>query len=1055
LTILHALIVRSDTAEGHPSVALWGERTLSPADDRIVRGRRRTRTDPPVHPFALAPEELVEAFGELGETGADPLPAFSSTTARLLLPSLRGRPVSSWAASEGRASALAPWSAAAIRLSLGVSVPWLATLSAYDPPPELPRIGPGLRFLERYAKFVLRLLAQHRFLPSVRPVGAQRLGAEWRALLLSSEDQQLAAELHARMPPSLWAAEDGTGAPVLRPRIRDLLDGTVDEIARAWLADLSPPTEVTGDSANRWIAALASPSPIFAPASDLEAQEIVRGFEAWTGGAGGPGAADLGYRVGFRIDPPRGGEDLTVQPLSSALPGPWRLRSYLQSREDPSLQIPARAILEGAPDRLAHRGRVVERPQETLLAELSRAARVYPPLAPLLDQDRPESLEISLSAAYDFLRDGAPRLVECGFGVRTPPWWSRPQAGLTAQVEAREPEGAGLFGLAGLLAYDLKIALGGTVVSPEELERLAALKVPLVRWRGQWVEVRREDVDAALRALARAKAGRFSVAEALHIAAEGSLGGLPLTTFRVTGALAALFGRTVEEERIGDLRPPRGLRGELRPYQLRGVAWAAFLRRFGLGGCLADDMGLGKTIQTLALRVRAIEEEPGSGPWLLVAPTSVVSNWQRESARFAPGLRVLVHHDASRQRGTAFEREVRRHDLVLTSYALLWRDAELLRSVPWDTVVLDEAQNIKNPLSKVARAARGLRSRHRLVLTGTPVENRLTELWSLFEFLDPGYLGPLPSFRERFAEPIERFEDAGVARRLQSLVRPLVLRRLKSDPAIAPELPAKVEQRIFCPLTREQATLYEATVKDMMERIEAADGMDRRGLILAALTKLKQVCDHPALLLHDRSAIPGRSGKLERLEEMLIEALSEGDRALVFTQFAEMGAMVRDRLSERFHVEVPFLHGGLSPKERDLVLDRFRSPAGPPIFVLSLKAGGFGLNLTRANRVFHFDRWWNPAVEDQATDRAHRIGQVERVMVAKFVTEGTLEERIEELLTRKRALAERILTSGEAGLTELSTSQLLALFELRADAVISDSPGPDNDRTVTPIAEDA
>ncbi|HXQ48379.1 MAG TPA: DEAD/DEAH box helicase, partial [Thermoplasmata archaeon] len=569
------------------------------------------------------------------------------------------------------------------------------------------------------------------------------------------------------------------------------------------------------------------------------------------------------------------------------------------------------------------------------------------------------------------------------------------------------------------------------------------LKVPLVRWRGQWVELRPEDAAAALRAIERAKRGSLTVLEALRSAAAGTLDGLPLSEFHVTGPLGALWDPAAPETRMGPVEAPPGFAGSLRPYQTRGLAWAAFLRRFGLGGCLADDMGLGKTVQTLALRLHARAEGTQDGPWLLVAPTSVVTNWRREAERFAPDLRVHIHQGEGRATGPAFADAARTSDLLVTSYALLWRDEADLGKVGWDTVVLDEAQNIKNPLSKVAQVSRRLRARHRLALTGTPVENRLTELWSLFEFLNPGYLGPVTTFQEVFARPVERFGDEGAAQRLRALVRPLVLRRLKTDPTVAPELPPKIEQTVFCHLTPEQATLYEATVADMLDQIAKSDGMERRGLILAALTKLKQVCDHPALLLHDRSAIPGRSGKVERLEAMLSEALEEGDRALIFTQYAEMGRFLRARLADRFHIDVPFLHGGLSALERDFLVQRFGAPGGPPLFVLSLKAGGSGLNLSRANRVFHFDRWWNPAVEDQATDRAHRIGQTETVTVYKFVTEGTLEERIEELLKKKRGLADRILAAGEAGLTELSTAELRKLFTLRREAALGDPLGED------------
>jgi superfamily II DNA or RNA helicase len=874
----------------------------------------------------------------------------------------------------------------------------------------------------------------------MRPDGSGHVRAEWRALLLSPEELGTAAALHRSMPAAVWAVGDGRTEANAPPRVRDLLDAAVDSLARPGQSGESVDESDSGHLEQRWLRSLGSSAPVFASARSPEARELVQGFEGWTAGlwqTSVPSA--LGYRACFQVDPPRMAPERQVQSLASSPPGIWHLRVFLQARDDPSLLIPAGQVFRAPAGAIERRGRLVDSPQETLLAELVRAARICPQLAPLLDMARPEGLSMNLEDAYRFLRDGSPELAECGFGIRTPPWWNSNSRKLEARVEVLPKNGEeALFGLQGLLQYNLEVALGGIVLSVEELERLATLKVPLVHWRGQWVELRPEDIQAALRALTRAAQGTLTVVEALRAAAEGVLDDLPLSEFRAGGVLGALLDGRGPAIRLEPVPSPPGLVGELRPYQLRGVAWGAFLRRLGLGGCLADDMGLGKTVQTLALRLHARGES--IAPWLLVAPTSVVSNWRREAARFAPDLKVLVHHGEDRSKGEAFVSAAKASEMVLTSYALLWRDADLLGRVSWDTVVLDEAQNIKNPLSRAACAARDLPARHRLALTGTPVENRLTELWSLFEFLNPGYLGPITSFRQNLAIRIERFGDEGAARQLQSLVRPMVLRRLKSDPSVAPELPAKVEQKVFCPLTKEQATLYEATVRDMLEQITHASGMERRGLVLSALTKLKQACDHPALLLHDRSAIPGRSGKLERLTAMLGEALEEGDRALVFTQYAEMGEMLRAHLSEAFQVDIPFLHGGLSAKERDLLIRRFQSPDGPPIFVLSLKAGGFGLNLTRANRVFHFDRWWNPAVEDQATDRAHRIGQRSRVMVHKFVTEGTLEERIELMLEQKRGLAGRVLARGEAGLTELSTVELRELFALRREVVLDD-PG--------------
>ncbi len=441
------------------------------------------------------------------------------------------------------------------------------------------------------------------------------------------------------------------------------------------------------------------------------------------------------------------------------------------------------------------------------------------------------------------------------------------------------------------------------------------------------------------------------------------------------------------------------------------------------------------TVELLALLLAERTEGERTPPTLLVCPMSLVGNWQREAARFAPGLRVHVHHGAERLGGAALRKAIRGSDLVLTTYALAARDREELASVQWGRVVLDEAQNVKNAATRQSQAVRAFRAPRRIALTGTPVENRLGELWSILDFLNPGLLGPASTFRRRFATPIERYRDTERAEELKRLVRPFILRRLKTDRRIIRDLPAKHEMRVFCNLTREQASLYQATVDEMLTRVEESAGIERRGLVLATLLKLKQVCNHPAQLLQDGSALAGRSGKVARLEEILEEVLELGDRALVFTQFAEMGHMLRHHLEERFGREVPFLHGGTSRAGRDTMVARFQAEDGPSILLLSLKAGGTGLNLTAANHVIHFDRWWNPAVEDQATDRAFRIGQRRDVQVRKLVCAGTLEERIDEMIEEKKQLAESVLGAGEAWLTELSTAQLRQVVALAADAV--------------------
>ena len=551
----------------------------------------------------------------------------------------------------------------------------------------------------------------------------------------------------------------------------------------------------------------------------------------------------------------------------------------------------------------------------------------------------------------------------------------------------------------------------------------------------------------------------MSAAEILQSALglEPRPGDLPVVDVAADGWLGDLL-RGADDRSLAPTQTPQEFSGELRPYQERGLGWLSFLGDLGLGACLADDMGLGKTAQLLALLVDERDRtaptrhdsgpsgssrtgrraRPDLGPTLVVCPMSLVGNWQREAARFAPKLAVYIHHGPGRLVAKAFTRRANKVDLVLSTYGLVTRDVDLLSSVRWRRIVLDEAQQIKNGAARTTQSVRSIPAERRVAMTGTPVENRLSELWSIMEFLNPGILGTERSFRERFADPIERGGDDDVAAKLRRITGPFILRRLKTDRAIISDLPEKLEMKEFCVLTREQATLYQAVVDDMLSRIDEAEGMERRGLVLATMMKLKQVCNHPAHFLADGSSLPGRSGKLTRLVELLGEAMAEGDRSLVFTQFTEMGSMLQRHLRHRLHCEVLWLHGGITKKARDTMVERFQGSEGPPVFLLSLKAGGTGLNLTAATQVVHFDRWWNPAVEDQATDRAYRIGQQHNVQVRKLVCGGTVEERIDAMIESKRALAERIVGTGEGWLTELSTDQLREVIALSSDAVGED-----------------
>ncbi|GAA2630662.1 hypothetical protein GCM10010307_22580 [Streptomyces vastus] len=547
----------------------------------------------------------------------------------------------------------------------------------------------------------------------------------------------------------------------------------------------------------------------------------------------------------------------------------------------------------------------------------------------------------------------------------------------------------------------------------------------MVRLRDQWVLVDPQEVHRA-----RAQQDhKVTPIDALSAALTGSteVDGRPVDV-RPTGWLATLRERLADPEGQEPVGQPAALAATLRDYQLRGLNWLARMTSLGLGGCLADDMGLGKTITLIALHLHRQSDESAAGSTLVVCPTSLMGNWQREIEKFAPGTPVRRFHGPRRSLEDLADGE-----FVLTTYGTMRLDAEQLAGASWGMVVADEAQHVKNPYSDTARRLRTIDARARVALTGTPVENNLSELWAILDWTTPGLLGRLGTFRTRYAQAVEGGQDPGAADRLAQLVRPFLLRRRKSDPGIAPELPPKTETDRAVSLTKEQAGLYEAVVRETLAEISSADSMARRGLIVKLLTGLKQVCNHPAQFLkEDSPKIAGRSGKLELLDELLDTILSEGAAVLVFTQYVRMARLIERHLAAR-GVPSQFLHGGTPVAEREAMVHRFQE-GEVPVFLLSLKAAGTGLNLTRAEHVVHYDRWWNPAVEAQATDRAYRIGQTQPVQVHRLIAEGTIEDRIADMLARKQELADSVLGAGEAALTELTDTELADLVELRGGA---------------------
>ncbi|MGG2971627.1 DEAD/DEAH box helicase [Geobacillus stearothermophilus] len=680
------------------------------------------------------------------------------------------------------------------------------------------------------------------------------------------------------------------------------------------------------------------------------------------------------------------------------------------------------------------------RPYES---SIQRAIRRICAIVPWLDAGEGLRTELSNEEAWRFLSEDSLKLTEAGVRLLLPDWWHDiRQAQLSIKAKLSPSVNAeSLFGLERLADFDWRVATNGIELTEEEFAALAEQKRRLIRLRGQWLILDPALVRRAQALMEKAKKEGVPihdiVAQTLLSEAEereeATDESIPIH-IDVHDQFRAFIRQLQQLDGLPKANVPPSFRGTLRPYQQRGVDWLVFLRRFGFGACLADDMGLGKTVQLLAYLAYVKEMERPDTPALLICPTSVIGNWQKECARFTPDLRVYVHHGPNRAKHDAFVQTAGEADLVITSYNLAHLDQDDLKQIHWHAICLDEAQNIKNAQTKQARAIRRLSGKHKIALSGTPVENRLGELWSIFHFLNPGYLGSRAEFERRFAGPIEKEGDARKKAALQALIRPFLLRRTKTDEAVALNLPDKLEQKEYCPLTAEQAALYEQLVNDTLERAKNASPFARRGLILQMLNGVKQICDHPALYLKERRPrqLVERSHKLEKLIELIEQIRANDESCLIFTQYVRMGEMIQQLLSDLFDERVLFLHGGVPKQTRDRMIEEFQARKAP-IFLLSLKAGGTGLNLTAANHVIHFDRWWNPAVENQATDRAYRIGQTKFVHVHKLITVGTIEEKIDEMLEQKQALAD-IITEGEAWITELSDDELRDLLALSAAA---------------------
>jgi len=1025
---------------------------------------------------------------------AHALVARARGTVELVLPTGEAPPSAAFGAHRLPAVVLNPDRALDVLLEVGrtdtSSLPWPVT------------VGDDLRWLAAVATAARDRAAAGLLVPGLAQADGEWWG-RWHPLVDRAWRRWSEAAAAAAPPSALAEVElqpargaGGAGGQRGRPAL-EVVEHLVDEVTAlvgqhratrpAGAPPVPPPAAEQGTTASgeslagvvaAWGEALRTGEPVSAGVPARELTDLAVRLERWRG-SGTTQPAELLLRVAE----PRPGHDPADDPAgddgaesSDGTPSGWSLQVRLRSLDDPSTVTTAAEARRGVSGAWGQDWDGDLDPWAFALAELGRAAAVHPPLLAELGAGVDDDAELTAQQVVDLVTDGVPALLEAGVAVALPGRWLRPQVGLSlrtrstalgATTDVPAPvDGPGTLAQADLVAVDWKVVLGDVELDEAELAVLAEQRAPLVQLRGQWVQVDQAALARSLRFLQRTAHQDASLSSLVGVLGQVASGSLPapLVDLDGDGPLGALL-RGEAETFVAPVPPPRGLRAVLRPYQERGVAWLSFLDAHGLGGVLADDMGLGKTIQLLTLllaeRERAAAQGAGAAPvaaTLLVCPMSVVGNWEREAARFAPGLRVLVHHGPDRLKGEALLAACTgggAPDLVLTTYPLVARDAADLAAVGWRRVALDEAQHVKNLGTRAARAVRQVAGpphpaggTQRLALTGTPVENRLSELHAVLDFANPGLLGTPTRFRERFSVPIEKHADERATALLTSLSRPFVLRRTKTDPDVAPDLPAKLELVVRANLTTEQAALYKAVVDEMLAKIREAEaaknGEQRRGLVLATLTRLKQVCNHPAQLLADGSSFlrrgQHRSGKLALVDDVLDTVVADGEKALLFTQYRELGAMLVPHLRERYGVEVPFLHGGVPRASRDAMVEQFSGggaaqEGGPPVMLLSLRAGGTGLNLVAANHVVHVDRWWNPAVEAQATDRAFRIGQTRQVQVRKLVCVGTVEERVDELMARKAALAASVVGSGEGWLTELSTADLHDLLRLGSEAV--------------------
>ncbi|MCY4561409.1 MAG: DEAD/DEAH box helicase [Flavobacteriaceae bacterium] len=919
------------------------------------------------------------------------------------------------------------------------------------------RLGADLKFWIEYSIHLERLVQQHQYIPVLKPHNKTQnenslyLCMGWN---LTSEPYDIGLREYASIIPGICLSARLTknnksdNQPRLYWNSRNLLAHFSEQQLEALISKINFPHGLLSKLDHTLISdALDFSQDRLLKSVQINKSEITEKWNQWhswksliDGHFGG--SADEGFQLGIRIE----------EPVTKG--GKWKMLFFVSSKNDPSLQLDLgdwwRLNKEKRSKIQKQFGDQFER---TLLVKLGNTARMSPILWEGMQTSKPIGFEVDLETAYNFLKNDSIAIESTGVKIVLPSWWlpeGRKRLRIKIKASNRKTksssisgESQGFFDGNSLINYDYSLAIGNESISKEDWDTLVQTKQPLVQFRGHWMELESEQLKQVLSLWEKSQDNEvdFSLDKLVnsYITADEEL-----FEYDFDKDLSRLLKGLRKQDELIEFDSPKRLMGELRPYQKKGLYWLNMHQNLSLNPCLADDMGLGKTIQIIALllheKEQLIVQNTNESPTtLLVAPTSVLTNWQKEINRFAPSIKCILHHGSNRESNrNGFSKLYKSNDVIITSFSIVRIDNKLLKEYNWHRIVVDEAQNIKNPKSAQTKAVCLIKAKHRIAMTGTPIENRLMDLWSLFNYLNPGYLGNTAQFKKIYETPIQRKKDTQKASRLQNLVHPFILRRLKTDKNIIKDLPEKVEQKVYCHLTSEQASLYQTVVDDVKQEITSSEGIKRKGIIVSALTKLKQICNHPKQFLQDGSAFSeSRSLKLKRLNAMIEVALDKSESLLVFTQFSYLGIDLEKLLRQTHRCPVFYLRGSTSRINRQKMIDSFQNPHSPAsIFLLSLKAGGVGINLTRANHVFHFDRWWNPAVENQATDRAYRIGQEKTVFAYKMITTGTVEEKIDDMLEKKQKLADSIVGTSENWITEMDDEEFNHLITLDEQSVL-------------------